>query len=264
MKRALKTVGAAPAPAAAAGGGIAAVPDIDFSKFGPVEDVPLSKVARLTASNMARNWLNAPMVTQFDDADITELEAFRKELKAEGEKRDIKMTPIPFLLKACAKALAENPVINRSWHSSGGKVIQKHYYHIGMAVDTPRGLVVPVIRDVDKKGLWELAEEAGVMAAKARDGKLSAADMQGGCFSISSLGAIGGRGFTPIVNSPEAGILGISKASIQPVWNGAEFEPRQMLPLGFTYDHRVVNGADAGRFMTYLVALLGDIRRLLL
>ncbi|HEY8385464.1 MAG TPA: 2-oxo acid dehydrogenase subunit E2, partial [Porticoccaceae bacterium] len=165
---------------------------------------------------------------------------------------------------ACARALKAHPVINRSWHSSGEKVIQKKFIHIGMAVDTPRGLLVPVIRDVDKKGLWELAEESAAVAQKAREGKLSAAEMQGGSFSISSLGTIGGRGFTPIVNSPEAAILAVSKASIQPVWNGSEFVPRQMLPLSLTYDHRLINGADAGRFLTELVALIGDIRRLLL
>jgi pyruvate dehydrogenase E2 component (dihydrolipoamide acetyltransferase) len=171
---------------------------------------------------------------------------------------------VAFLMLACARALQAHPVINRSWHSSGEKLIQKKFVHIGMAVDTPKGLLVPVVRDVDKKGLWQLAEETAEMAQKAREGKLTANDMQGGGFSISSLGAIGGKGFTPIVNTPEAAILGVSKASIQPVWNGSEFVPRQMLPLSLTYDHRLVNGADAGKFMTDLVAMIGDIRRLLL
>jgi len=213
---------------------------------------------------MTRTWLNVPAVTQFDDADITEMEEFRKGLKAEADKRGVKLTPVAFMMLACARAMTAHPVINRSWHSSGEKLIQKKFVHIGMAVDTPRGLMVPVIRDVDKKGLWELAEETAAVAQKARDGKLSANDMQGGGFSISSLGAIGGRGFTPIVNAPEAAILGISKASIQPVWDGKAFVPRQLLPLSLTYDHRLINGADAGKFMTDLVSMMGDIRRLLL
>jgi len=253
------------ASAAGSGGaGIPVVPDVDYSQFGEVEEVPLSRIAKLTAANMSRNWLNVPAVTQFDDADITDMEAFRKSLQAEADKRGVRLTPVAFILVACAHALRTHPVINRSWHSSGDKVIQKQFVHIGMAVDTPRGLLVPVIRDVNKKGLWELAEETAAIANKAREGKLSAADMQGGSFSISSLGAIGGRGFTPIVNSPEGAILGVSKASVQPVWNGSEFTPRQMLPLSLTYDHRLINGADAGRFLTDIVALLGDIRRVLL
>ncbi|MAT50836.1 MAG: dihydrolipoyllysine-residue acetyltransferase [Porticoccaceae bacterium] len=250
--------------AGAATGAIPAVPDVDYAQFGEIEEVPLSRIAKLTAANMARTWLNVPAVTQFDDADITELEDFRKGLKSEAEKRGVKLTPVAFLMLACARALQAHPVINRSWHSSGERVIQKKFVHIGMAVDTPRGLLVPVIRDVDKKGLWQLAEETAEMAQKARDGKLSANDMQGGGFSISSLGALGGTGFTPIVNTPEAAILGVSRASMQPVWNGKEFVPRQMLPLSLTYDHRLINGAAAGKFMTDLVAMIGDIRRLLL
>ncbi|MBV1932626.1 MAG: 2-oxo acid dehydrogenase subunit E2 [Porticoccaceae bacterium] len=246
----------------AGGMGIPPVPDIDFSEFGEIETVKMSKIARLTATNMRRSWLNAPHVTQFDDADITELEAFRKSLKAEGEVRGTKLTPVPIILKACAVALANNPVLNCSLHSDGEHYIQKHYMHIGMAVDTPRGLIVPVVRDVDKKGLWQLAEEIAVLAAKARDGKLTANEMQGGCFTVSSLGAIGGKGFTPIINTPQVAILGVSKAQIQPAWNGSEFLPRNMLPLSLSYDHRAVNGGDAGRFMTELVVLLGDIRRL--
>lgn len=246
----------------AGGRGIPPVPDIDFSEFGEIETVKMSKIARLTATNMHRSWLNAPHVTQFDDADITELEAFRKSLKAEGELRGTKLTPVPIILKACAVALANNPVLNRSLHSDGQHYIQKHYMHIGMAVDTPRGLIVPVVRDVDKKGLWQLAEEIAALAAKARDGKLTAKEMQGGCFTVSSLGAIGGKGFTPIINTPQVAILGVSKAQIQPAWNGSEFLPRNMLPLALSYDHQAVNGGDAGRFMTELVSLLGDIRRL--
>jgi len=248
----------------AVGAGIAAVPDVDFSQFGEIEDVPLDKIARLTAANMARNWLNVPMVTQFDDADITEMEAFRASLKAESEKRGVKLTPVAFIMLACARLLRDHPVLNRSWHSSGEKVIQKKYIHIGMAVDTPRGLLVPVVRDADKKGLFELAADIAALAEKARTGKLAGADMQGGSFTISSLGNIGGRGFTPIVNAPEVAILGVSRAAMRPVWTGSEFEPRQVLPLSLSYDHRVVNGGDGGRFLSALVEYLSDIRRFLL
>lgn len=246
------------------GAGIPAVPDVDFAKFGEIETIPLQKINKLTAANMHRSWLNVPHVTQFDEADITDLEDFRKSLKAEAEKRGTRLTPLPFLLKACAHALVANPEFNRSITSDGETFIQKKYVHIGIAVDTSRGLVVPVIRDVDTKGLWQLANEVNDMAAKARDGKLSAAEMQGGCFTVSSLGAIGGNGFTPIVNTPEVGILGVSKSQIKPVWGGSEFVPRLMLPLSVSYDHRAVNGADCGRFFTYLVQELGDTRRLAL
>ena len=248
----------------AGGSGIPPVPDTDFSQFGDCEVLAMTKIEKLTAANMHRSWLNVPHVTQFDDADITELESFRKSLKAEGETRQVKLTPVAFILKACAVALAHNPVLNRSIHSDGANYTQKHYLHIGMAVDTPRGLMVPVIRDVDKKSLWQLAEEISVLAAKARDGKLTVNEMQGGCFTVSSLGAMGGQGFTPIVNTPQVAILGVSKAQIKPLWNGSEFVPRNMLPLSLSYDHRVVNGGDAGRYMTDLVALLSDIRGLLL
>ncbi|MEZ0148388.1 MAG: 2-oxo acid dehydrogenase subunit E2 [Candidatus Reddybacter sp.] len=248
----------------AGGSGIPAVPDTDFSKFGDCEVQAMTKIEKLTAANMHRSWLNVPHVTQFDDADITELESFRQSLKAEGVARQVKLTPVAFILKACAVALAHNPVLNRSIHRDGTNYTQKHYLHIGMAVDTPRGLMVPVIRDVDKKSLWELAEEIAVLAAKARDGKLTVNDMQGGCFTVSSLGAMGGQGFTPIVNTPQVAILGVSKAEIKPLWNGSEFVPRKMLPLSLSYDHRVVNGGDAGRYMTELVSLLSDIRGLLL
>lgn len=246
------------------GAGVASMPEIDFSQFGPVETEPMSKIHKLTAANMARNWLTVPHVTQFDDADISELEDFRKSMKAEAEKRGVKLTPVPFLLKAAAAALRAEPSFNVSLHNDGEHIVRKDYVHIGMAVDTPKGLMVPVIRDVDKKGLYELAEEATEMAVAARDGKLKPKDMQGACFTISSLGAIGGTGFTPIVNAPEVGILGVSKLSIQPVWDGSQFVPRKMLPLALSYDHRAVNGSDAGRFLTYMVSVLGDVRRLLL
>jgi len=255
-------VGAATAPTA--GAGIPPIPAVDFASFGPVDAQPRSKMDKLTAANMQRSWLNLPHVTQFDDADITELEAFRSELKAEAEQRGVKLTPLPFLLKACAAALRDNPRINSSLSSDGEQRVYKQYVHIGMAVDTPAGLVVPVLRDVDKKSLWELAEETAALAQLAKERKLKPQDMQGGCFSISSLGNIGGTGFTPIVNAPEVAILGVSRLAVKPVWNGAEFEPRKMLPLCLSYDHRAVNGADGGRFLTQLVTLLADIRRLLL
>ena len=213
---------------------------------------------------MHRSWLNVPHVTQFDEADITALEEFRSGLKAEAEQRGTRLTPMPFILKACAVALRDNPKLRSSLTAAGEQLVFKDYIHIGMAVDTPAGLMVPVIRDVDKKTIWELAEEVPVMATKARDRKLSPGDMQGGCFTISSLGNIGGTGFTPIVNTPEVGILGVSRATMKPVWDGEVFAPRNMLPLALSYDHRVVNGGDGGRFMSRLVALLGDIRQLLM
>lgn len=248
----------------AGGAGIPQVPTIDFSQFGDIETVKLSKIQKVTADNMQRNWLNVPHVTQFDDADITDLEAFRKSLKPEGEKRGIKVTPVAFLIKAAAAALAANPEFNRSLAGDGENYVQKHYINIGMAVDTPRGLVVPVIKDADKKGIWEISADVITMATLAREGKLKPSDMQGGCFTISSLGAMGGNGFTPIVNSPEVGILGVSKSQMKPIWDGSDFQPRLMLPLGLSYDHRVINGGDAGRFMTYLVKILSDIRHMTL
>lgn len=246
------------------GSGIPRVPAVDFSKFGEIETVKMSKVKKITADNMTRNWLNVPHVTQWDDADITDLEAFRNGLKAEAEKRGSKLTPLPFIMKACAAALVAEPSFNVSLHHDGENIVQKKYVHIGIAVDTPNGLMVPVIRNVDKKGLWELTDEINAIAKKARDGKLLPADMQGGCFTISSLGASGGNGFTPIVNAPEVAILGVSRAQMKPVWNGKEFIPRNMLPLSLSYDHRAINGADAGRFFTYLTAVIADVRRLLL
>lgn len=255
----------ASAPIAVTGGaGIPSIPPVDFTQFGDIDLVPMTKIKKLTAQNMSRNWLNVPHVTQFDDADITDLESFRKGLKAEAEKRGVKLTPLPFLLKACAAALVAEPSFNVSLHHDGEHIVQKKYVNIGIAVASPVGLVVPVIRDVDKKGLWELAEEFMTIIEKARSGKLGVKDMQGGCFTISSLGAMGGQGFTPIVNAPEVAILGVSRAEMKPKWNGSEFEPRNMLPLSLSYDHRAVNGADAGRFFTYLNAVIGDVRRLLL
>ena len=246
------------------GSGIPNIPAVDFSQFGEIETVKLSKIQKVTADNMQRNWLNVPHVTQFDDADITELEVFRKSLKLEGEKKGIKVTPVAFIIKAAAAALAANPEFNRSLAGDGENYVQKHYINIGMAVDTPRGLVVPVIKDADKKGIWEISADVITMATLAREGKLKPSDMQGGCFTISSLGAIGGNGFTPIVNSPEVGILGVSKSQMKPIWNGSDFQPKLMLPLALSYDHRVINGGDAGRFMTYLVKILSDIRHMTL
>jgi len=246
------------------GAGIPEIPQIDFSQFGDIEKVKLTKIQKVTANNMQRNWLNVPHVTQFDDADITEMDSFRKSLKAEGEMRGVRLTPVAFLVKAIATALEDNPGFNRSLAGDGESYIQKQYCNIGMAVDTPRGLVVPVIRNASSMGIWEIAGEVAQFAEKAREGKLKPSDMQGGCFTLSSLGAIGGNGFTPIVNAPELGILGVSKAQMKPVWNGHDFEPRLMLPLALSYDHRLINGGDAGRFMTQIVKLLSDIRHLAL
>ncbi|MCE0760248.1 dihydrolipoyllysine-residue acetyltransferase [Marinobacter sp. G11] len=248
----------------AVGSGIPGVKLPDFSQFGEVEREGMSRMMAATATNMQRSWLNVPHVTQFDDADITEMEAFRKGQKAAGEKRGVKMTPLPFLLKACAAALAELPQFNVSLDMERKEVVRKKYIHIGIAVDTPHGLMVPVIRDVDQKGLWELAAESAELAQKARDKQLKPAEMQGACFTITSLGGIGGTAFTPIVNTPEVAILGVSKVSMKPVWDGKEFQPRLMLPLSLSYDHRAVNGADAARFTNLLTQLLGDIRTLLL
>lgn len=248
----------------ATGAGIPAIPEVDFSKFGDIDIQPLTKMGKLTAANMQRSWLNVPHVTQFDEADITDLEDFRKSLKPEAERRGVKITPLPFMLKASALALKAYPKFNTSLTADGESLVYKNYFHVGMAVDTPAGLVVPVIRDVDKKSIWELAEEAAELAAKAKDRKLKPNEMQGGCFTVSSLGGIGGTGFTPIVNAPEVGIMGVSKMAIKPVWDGKDFAPRKMLPLSVSYDHRVINGADAGKFFTYLVSLLSDVRLLAL
>lgn len=246
------------------GAGIPGIKLPDFSQFGEVERESMSRMMTATATNMQKSWLNVPHVTQFDEADITEMEAFRKVQKQAGEKKGVKLTPLPFILKACAAALEELPQFNVSLDMERKEVVRKKYVHIGIAVDTPHGLMVPVIRDVDQKGLWQLAEEAQELADKARDKKLKPAEMQGACFSITSLGGIGGTAFTPIVNTPEVAILGVSKAAMKPVWDGEAFQPRLMLPLSLSYDHRAVNGADAARFTNLLGQLLGDIRHLLL
>jgi pyruvate dehydrogenase E2 component (dihydrolipoamide acetyltransferase) len=252
-------------PRAARGGaGIPAVPEIDFAQFGPIDTQPLTALQKAIVANMHRAWLNVPHVTQWDDADITDLEAFRETLKADAEQRGVKLSPLPFLFKAVAAALKANPKFCASLHNDGEHIVYKQYIHIGMAVDTPAGLVVPVLRDVDKKSIWEIAAETAELAQRAKERKLKVAEMQGACFTISSLGNIGGLGFTPIVNTPEVGILGVSKLQIKPVWNGSEFAPRKMLPLSLSYDHRAINGGDAGRFFQALNQLLGDIRRLVL
>ena len=254
----------AASPTVLEGTGIPSVPEVDFAQFGDIDVQKMSKLHRLTSMNMQRAWLNVPHVTQFDDADITDLEAFRKGLKPEAERRGVKVTPLPFLVKACAATLSAHPQFNASLHADGEHIVYKNYVHIGVAMDTPAGLVVPVVRDADKKSIWELAAELAELGVKAKERKLTPAEMQGGCFTISSLGGIGGQGFTPIVNTPEVAILGVSKLAMKPVWNGSEFVPRQMLPLSLSYDHRAVNGADAGRFFTHLGEILADIRRLAL
>ncbi|WP_434572797.1 dihydrolipoyllysine-residue acetyltransferase [Pseudomonas sp. Z3-6] len=254
----------APAEGATGGAGIPPIPAVDFSRFGETEEVAMTRLMQIGASSLHRSWLNIPHVTQFDQADITELEAFRVAQKAVAEKAGVKLTVLPLLLKACAHLLKELPDFNASLAPSGKAVIRKKYVHIGFAVDTPEGLLVPVIRNVDQKSLLQLAGEAAALAEKARNKKLTADDMQGACFTISSLGHIGGTGFTPIVNAPEVAILGVSKATIQPVWDGKAFQPKLMLPLSLSYDHRVINGAAAARFTKRLSDLLGDIRTILL
>ena len=244
------------APSAAGGSGVPAPQVVDWSKFGEIRTEPMSKIQRLTADNMTRCWLNVPHVTQFDDADVTHLEEYRQMLKAEGSARGIKMTPVAFLLKIITKTLAENPKFNSSLLADGQTIVYRNYCHLGLAVDTPVGLMVPVIRDADKMDIWQLASAVTEMAEKAKGGKLKPNETQGACFTISSLGAMGGRGFTPIVPTPQVGILGVSRTSIQPVWDGSAFVPRKMMPLALSYDHRAVNGGDAGRFLTRLVELL--------
>ncbi|WP_158756110.1 dihydrolipoyllysine-residue acetyltransferase [Dyella sp. S184] len=264
VKHALASGARPTAGAAASLGGLSLLPwpKIDFAKFGEIEEKPLSRIQKISGANLARNWAMIPHVTQHDDADITELEAFRKKLGEEN--KELKVTPLVFQIKAVVAALKQFPQFNASLDESGEKLILKKYFHIGIAVDTPDGLVVPVIRDCDKKGLLDLARELGEISKKARDKKLGPAEMSGGCFSISSLGGIGGTGFTPIVNAPEVAILGVSKAATKPVWNGKEFAPRLILPLSLSYDHRVIDGALAARFASFLATQLGDIRRLLL
>ena len=247
---------------AAAGSGIPAMPEIDFSKFGPVEIKPLSRIQKKAAVNLHRGWLNLPIVTHHDEADITELEYFRKSLKDEAAKQGVKVTPLVFLLKACAVAIRKHPNFNSSLTADKENLVLKKYLNIGVAVDTPDGLVVPVIRDVEQKGLLELAKELGEVSEKARAKKLKTNDIQGGCFSISSLGGIGGTAFTPLVNAPEVAILGVTRSRMMPVWNGKEFLPRLMLPMDLTYDHRVIDGAQAARFMVDLCEILSDMRRM--
>ena len=246
------------------GSGIPPIPEVDFARFGDIEEVPMTRLQQIGALNLHRSWLNVPHVTQFESADMTDLEAFRVSQKAVAEKAGIKLTILPFLLKACAHLLKEMPDFNSSLAPSGKALIRKKYVHLGFAVDTPDGLLVPVIRDVDQKSLLQLSAEAAELADKARNKKLKAEDMQGACFTISSLGHIGGTGFTPIVNAPEVAILGVSRATMQPVWNGASFDPRLMLPLSLSYDHRVINGAAAAHFTRRLSEILAEIRSLLL
>ncbi len=251
-------------PLTGGGMGIPEIPAIDFSKFGDIEIRPLSRIQKLSGASLHRSWLNIPHVTQFDQADITELEQFRRDLAAEGEKRQVKVTLLSLLLKACVAALKEFPTFNASLDSSKENLILKKYYHIGVAVDTPDGLVVPVIKDVANQGLFELAAHLRDLSQKARDKKLSPHEMQGACFTISSLGGIGGTAFTPIINAPEVAILGVSRAQMQPVYQNGELVPRLILPLSLSYDHRVIDGALAARFTQYLCFILADVRRLLL
>jgi pyruvate dehydrogenase E2 component (dihydrolipoamide acetyltransferase) len=268
VQRFVKGALAGGAPRAAAPGGLSLLPwpKVDFSKFGPTETRELTRIQKLSGANLARNWAMIPHVTQHDDADITELEALRVSLNRENEKNKdaVKLTMLAFLIKASVAALQKYPTFNSSLDASGEQLTLKHYFHIGFAADTPNGLVVPVVRDCDRKGILQIAREMGELAAKAREGKLGPADMQGGCFSISSLGGIGGTSFTPIVNAPEVAILGVSKSAMKPVWDGKQFVPRLLLPLSLSYDHRVIDGAAAARFTAYLAQLIGDMRRVLL
>ncbi len=268
VKDAVKRAESAPAAGTGTGNGMSVLPwpKVDFSKFGPVEELELTRIQKISGPALHRNWAMIPHVTQFDEADTTDLEAFRKEqnLLAEKQKLDVKITPLVFILKAAAKALEAHPRFCSALSEDGSKLIMKKYIHIGVAVDTPGGLVVPVVRDVNKKGIYELSRDLAEISKKARAGKLTAADMQGGCFTISSLGGIGGTSFTPIVNAPEVAILGVSKSEMKPKWNGKEFVPRLMLPLALSYDHRVIDGADGARFITTMSGVLSDIRRLVL
>jgi pyruvate dehydrogenase E2 component (dihydrolipoamide acetyltransferase) len=269
VKQALSGAGPAAAGGGITGGGALNLlpwPAIDFTKFGPIETRPLSRIKKISGANLARNWVMIPHVTQFDDADITELEAFRVALNRENEKSGIKVTMLAFLIKASVAALKKFPDFNASLVSTpdGDNLVVKQYYNIGFAADTPNGLVVPVLKSADQKGVLQIAREMGELSAKARDGKLGPAEMQGGCFSISSLGGIGGTAFTLIINAPEVAILGVSKSQTKPVWDGKAFAPRLMIPLSLSYDHRVIDGAAATRFTAYLGALLTDLRRGLL
>jgi len=260
----IKQVMSSGATASAGGAGIPPLPQIDFSQFGEIETQPLSRIKKRSGKHLSSCWLNIPHVTQFDETDITELEEFRKGLKPRAEKQGIKVTPLVFIMKAAAKVLEQHPEFNASLDPSGENLILKKFINIGIAVDTPNGLVVPVVRNVNKKGIFELSEELMALSKRARDGKLSPEDMSGGTFSISSLGGIGGTQFTPIVNGPEVAILGVSRAKMTPVWNGKEFVPRLMLPLALSYDHRVIDGALGARFIVTLSAALSDLRELVL
>jgi pyruvate dehydrogenase E2 component (dihydrolipoamide acetyltransferase) len=264
VKQALS--GAAPAPAAtgATGAALGLIPwpQVDFAKFGEIEKKPLSRIKKLSGANLHRNWVMIPHVTNCEDADITELEALRVQLNKENEKSGVKVTMLAFLIKACVAALRRFPEFNASL--DGDSLVYKKYFHIGFAADTPNGLVVPVLKNADQKGVLAIAAETAALAAKARDGKLGPADMQGGCFSISSLGGIGGTYFTPIINAPEVAILGVCRSATRPVWDGRQFAPRLILPLSLSYDHRVIDGATAARFNTFLAGLLGDMRRAVL
>jgi pyruvate dehydrogenase E2 component (dihydrolipoamide acetyltransferase) len=243
---------------------VAEMPAVDFAKFGAIEVRPLPRIRKLSGAYLHRNWVTIPHVTQHDEADITEMEAFRKQLNEEYSKQGIKITPLAFLLKAAVAALQQYPEFNASLDASGENLVLKKYCHIGVAVDTPNGLMVPVLRDADRKGIVQMAKELGELSARTREQKISAAEMQGGCFTISSLGGIGGTAFTPIVNAPEVAILGVSRASMKPVWKDGKFEPRLMLPLSLSYDHRVIDGAAGARFIVYLSQVLADVRRLAL
>ena len=267
VKDAIKRAEAA--PAAAAGGGIPGMlpwPKVDFSKFGEIEEVELGRIQKISGANLSRNWVMIPHVTHFDKTDITDLEAFRKQQNAEAEKRklDVKFTPVVFIMKAVAAALEQMPRFNSSLSEDGQRLTLKKYINIGVAVDTPNGLVVPVFKDVNKKSITELSRELTVISKKARDGKLTAGEMQGGCFTISSIGGLGTTHFAPIVNAPEVAILGVSKSSMEPVWNGKEFMPRLMMPISLSFDHRVIDGADGARFITIINNMLSDIRRLVM
>ncbi|HMS81758.1 MAG TPA: 2-oxo acid dehydrogenase subunit E2, partial [Burkholderiaceae bacterium] len=253
---------AAPAGDGGAGLGLLPWPKVDFAKFGPIETRPLPRIRRISAANLHRNWVMIPHVTNHEDADVTDLEAFRVQLNRENEKTGPKLTMLAFLIKACVHALKKYPEFNASLEGEG--LVLKRYWHVGFAADTPNGLMVPVIRDADRKGVGEIATETAELARKARDGKLSPAEMQGGTFSISSLGGIGGTGFTPIVNAPEVAILGVSRTATKPVWNGSAFVPRLILPLSLSYDHRVIDGAAAARFNAHVATLLADFRRVML
>ena len=258
------TVGPVAPAAKAAGLDLLPWPDVDFAKFGPVEVKPLSRIKKRSGANLHRNWVMIPHVTQFDEADITDLEAFRKQNTAVTEKQGFKLTMLAFLIKASVTALRQHPELNASLDKTGANLVIKKYFHVGVAVDTPDGLVVPVVRDADRKGVFDLARELSEISKLARDQKLKPGDMQGGTFSISSLGGIGGTAFTPIINAPEIAILGVAKSALRPMWNGTEFAPRLMLPLALSYDHRVIDGALAARFTAYLANVLSDIRRTLL